>query len=333
MATANHPISILIIDDSIEDQETFRRLLRNGEDDAYILTVEDTGEAGLSRMHSLRPDCTFLDFNLPDMDGLEFLYSLKSVDDGKPHPIVMITGQGNEAIAVEAMKQGAQDYLVKDTISTTKIHLAIQNTMEKMDLIEQLDATNRKLEKMAFYDTLTGLGNRNLFFDRFQHALDVADRQGLDVSLLMIDLDDFKIFNDTLGHEAGDVILAETGRRFRDALRKADTVARLGGDEFAVILETNSHPGGIDLVAEKLLAAAREPIAYNGTMLTVGLSVGIATFPADGTSPDEICHHADMAMYQAKRGGGGVVVYKAGDEPRQAPDQPIHGGLVRAIRS
>lgn len=314
MPTGDRPISVLVIDDSIEDQETFRRLLGDGQDDAYELTVEDTGEAGLSRLLSLRPDCVFLDFNLPDMDGLEFLYSLKSVGDGKPQPIVMITGQGNEAIAVEAMKQGAQDYLVKDSISLTKIHLAIQNAMEKMDLVKQLDETSRKLEKMAFYDTLTGLGNRNLFFDRFQHALDVADRKGVDVSLLMIDLDDFKTFNDTLGHEAGDVILAETGRRFRNALRRADTVARLGGDEFAVILETNSDLGGIVQVAEKLLAAAKHPISYNGKMLTVGLSVGIATFPTDGTSPDEIYRHADTAMYRAKRGGGGVVVYKSGDE-------------------
>ena len=136
----------------------------------------------------------------------------------------------------------------------------------------------------------------------------------MDVSLLMIDLDDFKTFNDTLGHEAGDVILAETGRRFRETLRKADTVARLGGDEFAVILETNANLGGILQVAEKLLAAASDPISYNGRKLTVGLSVGIATFPTDGTSPDEICRHADAAMYQAKRGGGGVVVYKTGSE-------------------
>jgi len=156
----------------------------------------------------------------------------------------------------------------------------------------------------ANHDLLTGLPNRQLFEDRLEHVSAHAKRLEGTVALLYVDLDGFKPINDTLGHDAGDIVLIEVARRLQRAARESDTVARLGGDEFAVILEPRSDADGAEVAARRILKTLLEPISANNQECTVGASIGIAISPTKAFDKAEIVKRADTAMYEAKKAGG-----------------------------
>ncbi len=170
------------------------------------------------------------------------------------------------------------------------------------------DVTGRRklrdqLAHRAFHDLLTGLPNRALFEDRLDHALAKAERCREPVTVLFIDLDDFKAVNDVFGHEVGDTLLVAVGRRLEAALRPGDTVSRLGGDEFAVLLEDGDDPMGVTRTMERLARALKEPIAVGGQTLFVTSSIGGATGESGTDRVEDLIQKADAAMYRAKRAG------------------------------
>jgi diguanylate cyclase (GGDEF)-like protein/PAS domain S-box-containing protein len=175
--------------------------------------------------------------------------------------------------------------------------------------ISERKAFERQLEHQAFHDSVTGLANRALFRDRVEHAIERRGREGDPVSVLFMDLDDFKTVNDSLGHAAGDRLLAEVAHRVRGTLRQADTAARLGGDEFAVLLEDGGDGVEAAEVASRILAALAGPFYLDGKEVFVRASIGIATAgDAPTTGPDgaeELLRNADVAMYMAKEAGKG----------------------------
>ena len=166
-------------------------------------------------------------------------------------------------------------------------------------------AVKQRLERLALYDTLTGLPNRTLFFDRMNQYLALAKRNGYDIALLYLDLDHFKRINDTRGHEVGDLLLQEASRRMVSATRKSDTVARMGGDEFVGICANISIPGDAVVVAQKLANALSAPFHLQGHECTIGASIGISVYPADGEDVETLLSKADHAMYRVKEGGKG----------------------------
>lgn len=170
----------------------------------------------------------------------------------------------------------------------------------------------RELHEMAYHDPLTGLPNRALMFDRMSQALARAQRNGGRFTLLLLDLDGFKAINDSLGHEAGDVVLRTVAERLSGSLRESDTVARTGGDEFLVLLTTEATAEAAQPVARKLLAELGRPIAIgaaaNSPRTTIGGSIGIAVFPDHGSDIDNLIAAADAAMYAAKNAGKNTFV-------------------------
>ena len=172
------------------------------------------------------------------------------------------------------------------------------------------DITERKnleeeLQHRALHDTLTGLPNRALFSDRLRHAVDRTRRETGKIAVLLMDLDDFKLVNDSLGHRAGDELLVDVGGRLLASLRTADTAARLGGDEFAVLLENLADVGEAERVAERILDTLRPPFALGERETLVTASIGIAFDDTTATNqgPEELMRDADVAMYRAKRSG------------------------------
>jgi diguanylate cyclase (GGDEF)-like protein len=162
------------------------------------------------------------------------------------------------------------------------------------------------MEHLAFHDTLTGLPNRALFVDRVGQALARSGRKPQTTAVLFADLDNFKLINDNLGHAAGDHILTDVARRFKEALRPADTVARFGGDEFAMLLENIGTAAQVVQVCERLMSALAEaPLDIQGTMVTPGVSIGIALVFGDEVDADRLLRDADLAMYSAKAAGKG----------------------------
>ena len=193
----------------------------------------------------------------------------------------------------------------------TNFHVVLQRSEagEPLYFIIQLaDITDLKhsqarMERMAFYDTLTDLANRRLFGNRLEHSIQHAMRGGTRAALLYLDLDQFKRVNDTLGHEAGDELLCEVARRLSECVRKEDTVARPGGDEFTILLYDIHAPSDAGTVAEKILEQLRKPITISGHQLVVTTSIGITIIPDDSVEANILTKNADLAMYRAKERG------------------------------
>ncbi len=160
-----------------------------------------------------------------------------------------------------------------------------------------------EFRSLAYHDDLTGLPNRSLFHDRLGLAITHSSRQASRLAVLFLDLDDFKGVNDSFGHASGDRVLVELARRIRGTVRAEDTVARLGGDEFVVLLAQVTGARDAARVAAKVLEAVRAPLRLDGHEVSIGASVGVSVFPADGVSPEALVHGADRAMYRAKERG------------------------------
>jgi two-component system, chemotaxis family, CheB/CheR fusion protein len=193
--------------------------------------------------------------------------------------------------------------------------------------------SQRRVEFLATHDDLTALPNRTLFIDRVRQAIARNDRHKDVFAVFFVDLDNFKIINDSLGHAAGDELLKEIGAQLRQCVRGADTVARFGGDEFALILE-ETDIGGADLAARRIFDALSRPVNIAGHSIYVGASIGIAFYPNDGGDPETLLKNADSAMYQAKAAGKRIHQFFTTDMKTAADEYLLlTNGLRRAIES
>jgi diguanylate cyclase (GGDEF)-like protein/PAS domain S-box-containing protein len=196
------------------------------------------------------------------------------------------------ALAVKGSPERA--YTAQDQVLLEFVAAQVATAMERMHLHEQL-------RYMAQYDALTRLPNRQLFHDRLDSALARADRNGIGFSLLYLDLDKFKQVNDLHGHAAGDLLLHEVAERIKQCVREVDTVARLGGDEFVVLLENMALASDAARVGEKIQDALDRPVTFGTLSLHAAISIGIATYPEQGTTGAQLLKQADAAMYLAKK--------------------------------
>jgi diguanylate cyclase (GGDEF)-like protein len=197
--------------------------------------------------------------------------------------------------------------------------------------ISERKAHTDALEYQALHDALTGLPNRSLFGDRLRQALLAARRNQKMFGVLLLDLDRFKDINDALGHDRGDSLLQEVTARLRGVLRATDTIARLGGDEFAVLTIDARHPDDVVATAKKILASLEGPFAIADQMVETGASIGIAMYPVHGDDPSTLLRRADVAMYVAKRAGGGHAVYAPEQEAQSLRRSGLAGELRRSI--
>lgn len=207
------------------------------------------------------------------------------------------------AVTIELLGIGGKMRTAEMRVSRIDWHGRAATLLILRDVSEQARLLER-LRYLANYDAVTGLPNRTLFLEHLRQATREARRHGHRVGLLFIDLDGFKRVNDTLGHEAGDVLLQRAGALFQGALREGDRVARFAGDEFLVTLTQvqDAEEGGV--VADKLLAVLAKPIDVDGRAVDIGASIGVAYFPDDAQDAATLLHRADSAMYRAKRDGG-----------------------------
>ncbi len=182
-----------------------------------------------------------------------------------------------------------------DEISTINVIL--------IDISEHVKS-QEKIHRLAHYDSLTQLPNRALINERIEQAIHFSYRENRNFALLFLDLDDFKIVNDSLGHHYGDSLLRQVAARLEGSLREVDTAGRLGGDEFVVIL-SNTNSDGAGVVAQKIVNAIKEPFNVDGQVLSIQTSIGISVYPKNGRDSNMLTRHADIAMYHAKNAGRG----------------------------
>ncbi len=253
-----------------------------------------------------------LGFDPGDLEGSRFVDLIHP--DDKTRALSFLTasgdGEGSTGLLEFRLRHQRGTYLFTETLRTSLLH----DPNVRGIVLNTRDITERKqfeeeLERQAFHDSITNLANRALFRDRVLHAIERQERDQRPIAVLFMDLDDFKTINDSLGHAAGDGLLAEVGDRLKGALRAADTAARLGGDEFAVLLEDGGDGVQAADVAERIMQMLLQPFLLEGKEVFVRASVGIAV--ADGTAPpgeeaaEELLRNADVAMYMAKERGKG----------------------------
>ncbi|MBE9526066.1 MAG: response regulator, partial [Proteobacteria bacterium] len=284
--------TILVVDDIRVNQEILVSLLSP----FYHVKVAGNGFRALDiAQHFPHPDLILLDITMPNMDGYEICKRLQ--DDPLTHdiPVIFITAASEYESETLGLKLGAVDYIRKPISPDT--------TLQRIQHQLLLKQHEKELVHIAHYDLLTDIPNRVLLADRLKHTVALSKREDKILAICYLDIDGFKLVNDTLGHKAGDEVLVEITRRISNILRESDTVARLGGDEFALLLPGLDSKNECTITLNRLHEAIAQPILINEQTCVVTASIGVSFFPTDDTDPDVILHNADQAMYIAKRSG------------------------------
>jgi diguanylate cyclase (GGDEF)-like protein len=285
--------SVLLIEDNPGDARLIREMLAEEPAAPFEIRCAERLSKGLEALAAGDTRLVLLDLSLPDSHGLE---TFAKVYAHSPRiPIIVLTGNDDQELALSAVKTGAQDYLVKGKLDRELLLRAMQYSIERKRYQEEL-------ERQANYDGLTGLPNRHLLRDRLRQT--VAEQRNLrPVTVVFIDLDHFKFINDSMGHNAGDELLCTAAERLRASVRDSDTVARLGGDEFVLILNEQTREDVVFRAMQRILARIAQPMSINGRELHITCSAGISLYPQDGTDVETLLKNADAAMYRAKAHG------------------------------
>jgi diguanylate cyclase (GGDEF)-like protein len=293
---------VLVVEDRPGIAETVGDLLEAAAADDVRVTVARSRGAAVERLLGMEGpaiDCVVLDASRPGGGALDGLAQVRTAS--LDAPVVVLTGPADDALAVRAVREGAQDVLPLGALEPAALVRALRLAVER----RRIEAA---LVRRALHDALTGLPNRTLFFDRLRQALSRLGRTRTCLAVLFLDLDGFKAVNDTHGHAAGDRMLAEVAAHLAAALRGGDTAARIGGDEFVVLCEDVAGAEEAHGIAERLLAELGHPA-----------SMGVALAADGDVDAEALVRAADAAMYAVKRGGGGAVRLALDDAPASTP--------------
>lgn len=282
----------------------------------YDTTLAKHGEEALERVRARMPDLILLDVMMPKLDGFETCRILKH-DQATHHiPIIMVTALNEVEDKIKGIEAGADDFVAKpfnrlELLARVKSLLRIKHLHDQLqEKVRQLEQAKDRLRELAVTDGLTGLYNYRYFKEYLNQEMRRAERHQIFVSLMMLDIDFFKHYNDTHGHVAGDEVLRTIAVLLRSNIRSIDVAARYGGEEFVIVLPETNKPSA-RVVAEKVRSLMERNIfakqeTQPGGNLTV--SIGVATFPNDASHAEELVKKADARLYRAKAAGRNCVV-------------------------
>jgi diguanylate cyclase (GGDEF)-like protein len=292
---------LLLIEDNSGDARLLQEMFNEQDVQTTILKRVATMQEGEAYLSAHAVDLIILDLGLPDAQGVE---ALRRTHAAAPHlPTVVLTGRDDEDLARQALREGAQDYLIKGQIDARGLMRALRYAVDRKAMEEKARALSLEIVHTAEHDSLTGLPNRVLLTDRVGQALAFAARHKKRAAILFLDLDGFKRVNDSLGHSTGDKLLRSVAHRLRACVRNGDTVSRQGGDEFVVLLSEVDKPEAAAVIARRMLEAVSAPHSVDGDILHITTSIGVSIFPEDGRTAEALIKNADTAMYQAKEMG------------------------------
>ncbi|MHB1238237.1 MAG: putative bifunctional diguanylate cyclase/phosphodiesterase [Gallionella sp.] len=320
------PLRVLIVEDSEDDAELLLRELRRG---GYAPDYErvETHQAMDEALSRQSWDLIVSDYAMPQFNGLQALTLAR--DMGRDIPFIILSGTIGEEIAVEAMRAGAHDYVMKGKIA--RLLPAIERELRDVCVRQERRKANEVIHRLAYTDQITNLPNRIRFRELVHEAITAGLQEQVSAALLLLDLDHFKDVNDTLGHDRGDSLLMQVGLRLRSALFVSDVIARLGGDEFGILLPRLANSGDIKTVVKKIHDCLELPFIIDGIPLVVETSIGVAIMPEHGDNADQLLQRADVAMYQAKQLANDYTVYTLETDMHSHERLGLMAGLRAAI--
>lgn len=311
--------SILVVDDEVSIRGILTEVL-SGE--GYAVASAESGEEALQMFNENEYSLVITDIRMPGMSGIELLEKIKKINPDTE--VMIITSNASQETAIKALRYGAYDYLIKPFEDLELISYVTSRAVERLRLVEEnkklltelrekneeLEKSNKILKHLAVRDGLTGLLNHRAFQDGLKTEIMRTERHGHPFSLIMMDVDYFKHYNDVNGHPAGDAVLITIAKIFKENMRKTDLVARYGGEEFVALLSETPKESALTL-AEKIrqnVEAYEFDGGKNQPEGRVTLSIGLATFPEDADNGKALIEKADKALYEAKAGGKNKVV-------------------------
>lgn len=301
----DQPVGTALVAD---DDNNFRQLLARRARRMGLTVVEaDNGADALQAVASQAFDVLVLDLYMPGATGLEVFQAARRTQP--KIQAILLTGSASVETAVEALRQGAYDYLTKPLESLAMYELALTRALEHRHLMRENARLFQEVQRLAITDSLTGLFNRHKLAEALETECERAVRYGRPVSMIMMDLDDLKVVNDTHGHPGGDVVLQKVAEAIRSHIRRLDLPTRYGGDEFLVLLPETSLADA-ERVAQRISGEVRKIRAGD---LSISASTGVVEWVAGYQSSQEFLRAADQALYQAKRRGHGAIVLHPGE--------------------
>ena len=318
-------MNILVADDEIAIRELVGEIL---EGEGHEVTLAEDGEDALEKFKRTWHEIVFSDIRMPKMNGIKLLEAIKEINANTQ--FVVMTSHASIDNSIDALKKGAFDYILKPfedldivsdaanraiaNLSGIRRQQYLLNTLARQN--QELDSLNKEFREMAIRDGLTGLFNHRYAKDRLDEEFDRSLRFGRELTVLFMDLDHFKFFNDTHGHQAGDEILQILAGLMMKNVRESDTLARWGGEEFIVIApETSEEEGGV--LAEKIRKAVAEhafPHADKQPLGMVSLSIGMSSRSEQTENAEKLLRFADDAVYAAKDSGRNRTIYCSGPQ-------------------
>jgi len=294
------PVKVLIIDDDLEYAEMLQEAFKAIEVGEFITTHIDCLTKAITLLEQIQPEVILLDLSLPDSQPQDTFFTVQK--QVPQIPIVVVTGHSDRTLAIKAVRQGAQDYIIKGDFDFNQLARAMLYAIERHQ-------ARSILQQLSFEDELTGLLNRRGFISLAPQNIKIAQRANWEILLIYADLDGLKSINDTFGHQEGDKAIKESADLLRETFRTSDLIARLGGDEFAV-LAINASRDSINTITDRLNAN----IAYHNEKsrdYKFSLSFGIERFDSNrDISLNEMLKKADKALYKKKNRNHGKMMEK-----------------------
>ncbi|NPA65699.1 MAG: GGDEF domain-containing response regulator [Epsilonproteobacteria bacterium] len=301
--------SVLYVEDDKNAQMHIQELLA---DEVKILYQAFDGEEGLKIYHEKNPDIIITDIRMPKLDGIGMMKQIKSKNRCKP--IIVTTAFDDKETLLETININIHSFIPKplniDLLFSNLYDIAI-NLQNKIDAEKARRNEVENLYYKAHYDLLTNIPNRTLFHMKLDQAINRAQRNNSIVTLFFIDIDNFKQINDTHGHHVGDMVLKKIVQNIEETIRLEDTFSRISGDEFSLILEDISDKKSIETIASKIAHACQRSCQYENITIKTSCSIGIAQFPQDALTKEDLIRKADQAMYQVKRTQKGTYKFSS----------------------